>query len=88
MHFDLWPAPMRAGLCTRSGGSRRPIRGGVASTPEFGGRQRPKQRPLPSCEMATRRGEAGGARTDVIATSMHIMEACVRLCGLVALSSR
>ena len=40
MHFDLWLAPMRAGLCTRSGGSRLPIRGGVASTPEFGGRQR------------------------------------------------
>ena len=39
MHFDLWPAPMRAGLC---GGSRLPICGGVASTPEFGGRPEAK----------------------------------------------
>ena len=52
MHLDLWPAPMRAGLC---GGSRLPICGGVASTPDFGGRQRPKQA-LAIFVKATRRG--------------------------------
>ena len=51
MHFDLWPAPMRAGLC---GGSRLPIRGrrlytGIRRAAEA------KQRPLPFCK-ATRRG--------------------------------
>ena len=45
MHFDLWLS----------------IRGGVASTPEFGGRQRP----LPICEMkATRRGSKARRRSD------------------------
>ena len=43
MHFDLWPAPMRAGLCALL---RLSIRGGVASTPECGGRPEAKQRPL------------------------------------------
>ena len=37
MHVDLWLAPMRAGLCARCGGSRLPIRGAVASTPELEG---------------------------------------------------
>ena len=74
MHLDLWPAPMRAGLC---GGSRLPIRGGVASTPEFGGRPEAKQRPLPFCVCETGAlGEApspGGVRTDVVATSKDIV---------------
>ena len=52
MHFDLWPAPMRAGLCALR---RLSIRGGVASTPAFGGRPEAKQRPCHFVK-ATRRG--------------------------------
>ena len=82
MHLDLWPAPMRAGLC---GGSRLPIRGGVASTPEFGGRPEAKQRPLPFCVCETGAlGEApspGGVRTDVVATLMETMEPFARFCS-------
>ena len=52
MHLDLWLAPMGAGLC---GGPRLPIRGGVASTPAFGGRQRPSRGPCHFVK-ATRRG--------------------------------
>ena len=72
MHFDLWLAPMGAGLC---GGPRLPIRGGVASTPAFGGRQRPSRGPCHFVRWkATRRGpRPGGVRTDVIATSMDVM---------------
>ena len=60
MHLDLWPAPMRAGLC---GGSRLPTRGGVASTPEFGGRPEAKaEAPAILPDEATRPGAkaAGG----------------------------
>ena len=75
MHFDLWPAPMRAGLCTRCGGSRLPIRGGVVPLHRIFGRQRP----LPACEMkATRRARPGGVRRDIIATSMDVMEPFAR----------
>ena len=52
MHFDLWPAPMRAGLCALR---RLSTRGGVASTPAFGRRQRPSRGPCHFVK-ATRRG--------------------------------
>ena len=71
MHFDLWPAPMRAGLC---GGSRLPICGGVASTPAFGGRQRPSRGPCHFVKATRRHQGQEGVRTDVVATLMETME--------------
>ena len=73
MHLDLWPAPMRAGLC---GGSRLPLCVASPLHRNSEGGQRPKQRPLPFClpDEATRPGPkaAGGlAQTSVNVEGHH-----------------
>ena len=83
MHFDLWLAPMRAGLCTRCGGSRLLFAVASPLHRNSEGRQRGQSRALAILcvrQKATRRGrQAQEVRTDVVATSMDVVEQVPRV---------
>ncbi len=76
MHFDLWPAPMRyCGAVAR--GDLFAVPSPLHRNSEGG---RGQAEALPFCELkATRRARPGGVRTDIIATSMDVMEPFVSL---------